>query len=419
MAKKKPANPIPFFILFVTFLAVLGGFLYNSWGQFTDVRGFYGMRYIYGDHPWPFSDYVRPNDQGVVGPVEYPALTGLLLWILTFFVPSGGDVTLKYYYLNVFVNGFTFLFSIVILLKLVKRQYAYLLILAPAVITALNRNWDIWAVLPLLGTIYFFEKQKWRASSFLLGIAIATKFFPLVLLLPIVIFFKRDKKYGEAVLYVLLSFSTWLAINIPILIVDPNGWAYFYKLSFSRGLSDGSIFDILSNFGLTAFSQNSVYYFCNVVVFSALIVFLLKSKTSLTLAQSAFLAMFAFTLFGKQYSMQYVLWIAPLAVIGIAMARRTHRRKLAVSYIVWQVTEMLFHHAYYQNLLARVLKSRGSPLTEFWSDAEYSLVGLVRYLALTVFTALYVISFKSERGSFSDGISRKGSATKAHVKSHK
>ncbi len=377
--------------------AVFLGFLYNSWGQFTDIRGFYGMRYIYGDHPWPFGEYIRPDDSGVVAPVEYPALTGLILWILTFLIPSGGDVTLKYYYFNVIVNGLAFLFCILILDKLAKRKFVFLLILAPAVITALNRNWDIWAVLALLASISFFQKQKWNRSAVLLGVGIATKFFPIVLLLPITVFFIREKRYKSAIRYLLISSLTWLVINVPIMLVNPKGWAYFYELSFSRGLSDGSIFSILDNIGISIFSQSTFYYIFNGIIFSALLLFLLMNRNNISLMQSAFLAMFAFTFFGKQYSMQYVLWIAPLAVAGISMIRGSQRTRLVLGYIGWQITEILFHHAYYQNLLARVLESRGSPLEDFWSNTEYSVVALIRYTSLVIFVVLYVSSLMSEQ----------------------
>lgn len=394
--KNRSSKQTLFLIVIVTVLSVVIGFLYNRWGQFSDIRGFYGMRYIYGDHPWPFSEYIRPGNQGVLPPVEYPALTGILIWLLTFLVPNNENAVLNYYYVNAFFNAFAFLISVVILVKIAGKRYAYYLVLAPAVITALNRNWDIWAVLPLLASIYFFSKEKWLKSAALLGVAIATKFFPAVLLLPITIYFARERKWRELFKYFAVTGAVWFAINLPIFLVDAKGWAYFYEFSLSRGVSDGSVFDLASKFGIAVSASNQLYYLLNIAIFSLFIVFMLKNKRNISLVQSAFLVMFAFTLFGKQYSMQYVLWIAPLAVIGIAMMRTGQKNRLVLSYIGWQLVEMLFHHAYYQNLLARVLEGRGSPLQDFWSNTEYAVVGLLRYASLIVFVVFYVISLNGE-----------------------
>jgi Gpi18-like mannosyltransferase len=63
-----------------------------------------------------------------------------------------------------------------------KPEYAYLYPLAPVVVASLFINWDLWVVAGAILAIYFFDQKKYEASSIWLGIAISTKFFPIVFL---------------------------------------------------------------------------------------------------------------------------------------------------------------------------------------------------------------------------------------------
>lgn len=374
-------------IVFSAIVVVLG-FIYNPSGQFSDVRPFYGMRYWNGDHPWPFSEYFPPGAASPVPAIEYPALTGLIIWVLTFFVPTSPNSTMHYFYLTSIVHGVLFIILIYLVRRLSGARFAYLLILAPAVVTSLNRNWDIWVMVPTLASILFFESKRYQWSAIMLGIAIATKFFPVVLLLGVAVFFLRNKELKSLSIYLFVTVMVWLGVNLPVMAVDLQGWSFFYQLSFSRGLGEGSFFTLFSKLGLGLEFNNIAYYSFNLVAFLALLVFLWKSPVVLNLTQSAFFLVTAFTLFGKQYSMQYVLWLAPLAAIAISTIAKRRQNQLVLGYICWQFFEMLFHQAYYQNLLARVLESRGTPLAQYWSDFEYGVAGIFRYSAFLLFVYL-------------------------------
>ena len=377
-------------LFFVTAAVVVVGFLYNPSGQFSDIRPFYGMRYWNGEHPWPFSEYLPIGSTSPVPPIEYPALTGLIIWILTFLIPESLNSTMHYFYLSSFLHGVLFIVLALMVKRITNVRLAYLLVLSPAVITSLNRNWDIWVMIPTLASIIFFERKKYSLSALLLGIAIATKFFPVVLLLPILIFFVRAKEIKNLFTYLGVTVTTWLMINVPVLAVDLSGWSFFYKLSFTRGLGEGSVFTIPAKLGFSIEFDSIVYYSLNICIFASLIVLLWKFPKDVPLVQSAFLVVTAFTLFGKQYSMQYVLWLAPLAIIAIGKVNKKDHKRLFGGYILWQIFEMLFHQAYYQNLLARVLESRGTPLAEYWSDFEYGVSASVRYLTFLIFLGIYI-----------------------------
>jgi hypothetical protein len=67
---------------------LLGSLAYyqNKYGQFSDIRGFYGLHFSDGQNQWPFSYHSLLGSDKLAHPVEYPALTGLIMWLISFLV---------------------------------------------------------------------------------------------------------------------------------------------------------------------------------------------------------------------------------------------------------------------------------------------------------------------------------------------
>ena len=81
MTKKETATAAVLIAMFAAFLAIIQ----NSYGQFSDIRGFYGMHFADGQNQWPFSYHTLLGSTEERHPVEYPALTGLIMWLFSFF----------------------------------------------------------------------------------------------------------------------------------------------------------------------------------------------------------------------------------------------------------------------------------------------------------------------------------------------
>ena len=92
-AKKESALSLVLLSLTVGILALLQ----NRYGQFSDIRGFYGMHFYDGQNLWPFSEKILAGDTRVQHPVEYPALTGLVMWLLSFLVSPSETAVFDYY----------------------------------------------------------------------------------------------------------------------------------------------------------------------------------------------------------------------------------------------------------------------------------------------------------------------------------
>ncbi|MFM8673169.1 MAG: mannosyltransferase, partial [Candidatus Nanopelagicus sp.] len=151
----------------------------------------------------------------------------------------------NFFDINALIIVILFFISAIIVRK-ISPTYQYLFPLAPAVIASLFINWDMWAVVSTLLAIYYFDKKKYEVSGIWLGISIATKFFPIVLLLPIAIIFYRSSQIRMLYRYLFTTAIFWGAINIPIALIYFDGWWRFFKLNIERGADFGSIWFALS-----------------------------------------------------------------------------------------------------------------------------------------------------------------------------
>ena len=384
--RAKKDNPT---LLIIAALAVgVLALLQNKFGQFSDIRGFYGMHFYDGQHLWPFSEKTLLGDTKVQHPVEYPALTGLIMWLLSFLVSPSETAIYDYYRITAGIQIVLFAICAYLIYKLAGKKYAYYFALAPAVLYSLNRNWDIWAIAAMLFAILLFERKKYILSAILLSVAIATKFFPIVLMLPIMIIFLRNKQIATFVKYGLTTLITWMLINLPFVLVDLEGWAYFYKFSAERALGSASFYELVNIF-IPGIKFSSIhFYILNILVFLLVTAFLMKLKTVPTLAESSFFVMFAFILFNKQYSMQYVIWLTSLAVITLAYISKRNRDSLIYIFIIWQAFELAFQYSFFQKILTDAYKNTATPMTITVSTNVYGSVGVIRYSLAVLFTVL-------------------------------
>ena len=370
-------------------LAMIGATLaifQNKYGQFSDIRGFYQMHFADGQHQWPFSTHTLIGTTQEMHPVEYPALTGLVMWFFSFFIAPAQYAWVDYFRLTAIVHIGLFGFLAFYLKKLSSRNLAIIFAVSPAVLYSLNRNWDIWAILPMIGAIYLFEKKKMKQSAFWLAVSIATKFFPLVALLPIAVYHLRNKRIAEGVRYIGLTLGFWVAINIPFMLINFRGWSYFYEFSYQRSIGSASVFEIASVLGKPLPNADLLFYVLNLFALGLVLLYLFKSSRVISIAEGTFFTMFAFILFNKQYSMQYVIWLASLAVLAISYLSKERQFKMLIFYGIWQASELVFQYSFFQNILTNTYAGTAIPASPQVTSMDYGIAGLIRYSLAIIFT---------------------------------
>ncbi len=383
----KKKEPIAF-VIFLSIATSILALLQNKYGQFSDIRGFYGMHFADGQHQWPFSTKTLLGSTQSMHPVEYPALTGLIMWLISFFVEPAQFAWVDYFRITAGFHVVLFAVTAYYIKQLAGKKWAIVFVMSPAVLYSLNRNWDIWAIVAMIWSIHLFEKGKMRQSAIVLAVSVATKLFPIVLIFPIFFYFMRKKQTRAFIEYFAITMGTWFLINLPFMLINFRGWSYFYEFSYKRGLGSASIFDVTSRIGFGIPTWDILFYGLNLVLFGGLGLYFWKSAKIVPLTEGAYLTMFAFILFNKQYSMQYVIWLAALAVI--ALARLSQKRQLSMLYIyaMWQASELAFQYSFFQNILTGMYVNTETPASPAISGLTFGVIGVVRYILAIAFTAL-------------------------------
>lgn len=340
---------------------------------YSDIPIFWKSRLL-EVHLWPYSYLPIPELSEIIPPIEYPVILGTIIWLLSFITPQDGIADVNFFDVNAIFIVLLFAITNFYLYKVIKNKVFFFLF-APAVFFSLFINWDMWAVLPTIMAIYYFDRKNFKLSSVLLAIATASKFYPIVLLLPIIcILVKRDRAEMGKFLVVFVGFYS--LINLPYILSDFGGWKYFFEFSFNRGIGYGSVWEAAGLLGLSISNLNQFYTLTTMIVFMLVTIYYLKYADIENLYSIAFFAVFAFTVFSKVYSPQYVLWLTPLAVLAL------RNQKQINFYFVWQAFELIYHFAIWRYIYWLGLGGKIAGL----APEQYSIISLLRMFSLIVFT---------------------------------
>jgi uncharacterized membrane protein len=379
--KPRISKPLATLIFLALLATLLGIFKFsscegNGWATpaqyihacYSDIPALYGERDLDKDQ-WSYSS--------TTDAVEYPVLTGTVMWIFALATPAGENEIRNYYRINIAFLAALFILIAVIVYR-IRPEFAYLATLAPAAIGSLYINWDLWAIISMMLSIYWFDRKKYKHSAVAIGVSISTKFLPVFLLLPIALILWRRNEVKELIRYIAIAVLAFAAINLPVLLTTPEGWLRFYELNFDRGQDWGSLWYALSSLGVNLGNTNffAILALFVSVLFVSLLIF--STKNVLTLADVSFIVLALVMIASKVYSPQYILWLVPLAVIAMSTRKDLH------AFWIWQIAEVIYHVAIWQHLATVTGAKFGLPL------GGYALITLIRILACLYFVGVLV-----------------------------
>jgi uncharacterized membrane protein len=269
-----------------------------------------------------------------------------------------------------------------------RRAWALMVALSPALILAAFINWDLIAfALTMLG-IAAWAGRRGVWAGVLLGLGVAVKFYPLVVFGPLLLLCLRSgqlREFGKTLTAAVLA---WLAVNLPVLIVAPSGWAYFYEFSKDRGADWGSVWYMFQYFHLPVLGDTKLSTLNDlsagflIVACAGIAVLALAAPRRPRLPQLSFLVLVAFLMTNKVWSPQYVVWLVPLAVLA---------RPRLWPYLLWQAAEVLYFFGIWGYLIF-VFDSQGNPVTGYLgiTPSYYFATLSARFLAVGLLAA-YVV----------------------------
>ena len=336
---------------------------------YSDLPSLFGDREL-NKHKWAYA--------GTEKAVEYPVITGLVMYATALITPSNSSSATNYFLINAFLIALLFIFMVVLIAH-IKPNYWYLLPVAPAMIASLYINWDLWAITSMLIAIYWFDKEKYKWSALALGISISTKFMPLFLLLPIFLILWRKNRIREIAQYSGIVIASWLAINLPVALTTPQGWWRFYDLNLSRGADWGSPWLAFSILGINLANLNYLTFLALLAGLTIITLIFFEFSITPTLAQMSFILLAVVMIVSKVYSPQYVLWLTPLAILGL-------NKKSVHAFWIWQGGEVIYHIAIWQHLATVTGAPFGLPAK------GYALLTLLR-----IATTIYLVAVMARR----------------------
>lgn len=295
--------------------------------------------------------------------MEYPVLTGMFMYAAAqaaqgwewahdnWGVPAALDVVL---FFNLVALGLALCWLVTIwatALTAQRRVWAAALAAAsPLVIVHIFTNFDAIATAALAVAMLAWSRRNPWLTGIFLGVGMAAKLYPGLLLIPLLILCLRAGKVRDFGLAAVMTAATWLLINLPIMVTQFRGWTEFFRYNSDRGTDPDTIFNVVSaisgyNWGtqpgqppslLNAISMGLFVVVCIAVAFIGF-----HAPMRPRLAQLMFLTVAGFLLVNKVWSPQYSLWLVPLAVLALPHTRIL-LAWMAIDALVW-VPRMMWY----------------------------------------------------------------------------
>ena len=415
-------------VLVLTILTSLLGFLQKSsctthaWSNdyqytrvcYTDVFVLYTAENLDGSaHPGdrvgvPYRDH----------PVEYPAVIGGLMWTaaeITHLIhpddphlSAGRTVDNRprtFFDVTVLLLAMCALITTWTIAKLAGRARVWdaaLFALAPVIVFDGFINWDL-AAMAFTGLgMWAWSRRHHVSAGLFLGLAVATKLYPLLVLLALGILCLRAARLREwcravagAVGGFVLAYLPFLAVSAGKTFPFPNAECpthhplspllFFWKFSQIRGADWGSPW--LAAREITGSSLDSpscghapallnlAVALATLFVIASVALVAIAAKRRPRVAQVAFLLVAGFVLVNKVDSPQYCLWLLPLAVLSLPRWGPL---------LVWQLTEVILTIANFLVLVNQENPSNGLPMWPYLASMFIRDAALLWVMGLVV-----------------------------------
>jgi uncharacterized membrane protein len=261
-------------------------------------------------HAFPYVNGDLHDGQLVGGALEYPVLTGLFAWFPALLVDGDGG----YLKLTALLLA-PFSFLTVWMLGKMVRWRALLYGLAPPLVWYSFHNWDLLVVCATVAALYCWWRQRYAWSGCLLAVGASLKFWPVLLILPLLLDRLAVGDRRGAARSVGVFAGVLAAVQVPFLLASPHGWWAPYAFQKERAA------DVTANsvwyWGFPHLTTDDLNHLvplllavgvgiaCGVGWWRA------RSEGVFPFVQVCGAVLAVFVVTGKAHSPQYALWLLP------------------------------------------------------------------------------------------------------------
>ena len=319
-------------VLLVCFVMLLGGYLLKAQcldqtafqlGHqysrlcYNDLQPLYGAREVV-NNTFPYVSGEFTADQQLVGgAVEYPVLTGLFLWAAGLF----SDDSTSFLRVSTLLLAPFGLIAAYLLARM-HGMRALMWAASPALIWYSFHNWDLLVVAAVVAGIWAWHTGRPMLAAFWFGIGCALKMYPILFVAPLVLEAWHARDRIRALRIFGAGAGTALAVNLPFMVINFDGWWATYAFHKVRGPNFDSIWGLLSDGSSNAWllmpKLNTTVAGLTLLWFALALGagwWRARKDGAYPVLQVAGALLVAFLLWNKVHSPQYTLWLLPFFVV--------------------------------------------------------------------------------------------------------
>ncbi|WP_432541499.1 glycosyltransferase 87 family protein [Kineococcus sp. SYSU DK002] len=314
--------------------------------------------------------------------LDQPPVTAVLAWLVARVVPHEVTVAAQRAYFDVaavllLLAALTVVVAVRAMTGRRRGWDTVLLAVSPVLVLTSLLSFDLVAVALATAGLACWARRRPVAAGVLLGLAVAARTYPVLLLVAIVLLAVRSGRRRAAGVTVAVAAGAWAAVNVPFALADADAWAGFAGAFLAQRAGYGSpwvlpqlVQQAVGASGATGLPGGAVVVLTlgAWVVWTLLVaVFVLWAPRRPRLVQVAFLLVAGCCVLGAAFPPQASLWLLPLAVLAVPRWR---------DHLLWWAAEAAYFGAVWAFIAGQANTDRALP------PELYALVLLARLAAV-------------------------------------
>jgi hypothetical protein len=302
--------------------------------------------------------------------IEYPVLLGLGMWWPSVLAPNrAGYFALTYAALALSALATLWLICAV------PGSAPWAFAASPALAVYAGLNWDLFGILPLALGLWLWSGDRCRAAAVVLGLAVWTKVFP-ILVLGVLLLLALRRSLKDAAGLAAIFLAVTLAVNLPFVLLARDNWLEFFRYNSTREI-EPSLY-LLAGADFRGFARAAGLISAAATLAAAAVIAAFELRTRrLEPLPAACALLCVFFLVNKVYSPQYWLWVvALLAFSGVPGALATAVSAVALADFVASFAFLYLQrgpesrwfegHVFWPTVSARYLALAACAAWAFW-----------------------------------------------------
>ena len=280
-----------------------------------------------------------------------------------------------------------------------RRSDALVMALAPVIVLVGFQTWDLWAVLFMMLALLGYVRGNPALAGIMVGFGASVAFFPVVVLLAILIMAARHRFLKDILSALLCALLTWAVVNGPYMLTAWDRWRAQLSEMLGASTEQSSLWNVWNSTveprtGWSLAGGNADQYVLLTMVLALLLVLLvsLLCRREPSVVQVMFLLMALYVLLAKEYSLNYVVWLVPLVILC---------RRNWIEFGLWQAVEVL----YWAVVALPAAAWPTLPWIEQFGWGPQDILAVMRYLFLLYFVLAVIVDMFRGRKALALGVS--------------